>query len=74
MMKYKISFTVEFDQNYADSEQLEALRDEISMVIADYNCFLETGGVKIEEVDSRFDSRHNFDIQRKIHVQANGNI
>lgn len=31
MMKYKISFTVEFDQNYADSEQLETLRDEISI-------------------------------------------
>ena len=51
MAKYKITAVVESDDDYSDGEQLEELRDEISMVIADYNCFCGIGDVRIEEIN-----------------------
>lgn len=50
MAKYKITAIVESDDEYSDGDQIEALRDDISMLIADYNCFCEIGNVKIEEL------------------------
>lgn len=49
MAKYKIELTVESDNDYSDGNQIEELRDDIEMVVADYNCFCQLGEVKICE-------------------------
>ena len=51
MTKYKITAVVESDDEYSDGNQIEELKDDISMLIADYNCFCEIGSVKIEELN-----------------------
>lgn len=51
MARYRISVVIESDSNYSDGEQLEDIRNEISMVIADYSCFCEVGNVVIEELN-----------------------
>lgn len=51
MAKYKIELTVESDNDYSDGNQIEELRDDIEMVVADYNCFCRLGEVKICELN-----------------------
>lgn len=51
MAKYEITLTVETDDDYSDGEQIEALRDEITMLVADYNCFCQIGDVKVCETN-----------------------
>lgn len=50
-MRYRITAIVESDDDYTDGEQIEELRSDISMVIADYNCFCKIGEVKIRELN-----------------------
>ena len=49
-MKYEVSFIVESDDEYSDGEQIEDLRNDIEMTVADYNCFLQIGNVKVAEI------------------------
>lgn len=51
MAKYKITVVVESDDDYTDGDQIEELRSDISMVIADYNCFCMIGDVKVQELN-----------------------
>ena len=51
MKKYKITAVVESDDEYSDGNQIEELKDDISMLIADYNCFCEIGDIKIEKLN-----------------------
>lgn len=51
MAKYKIELTVESDNDYSDGDQIEELRGDIEMVVADYNCFCRIGEVKIRELN-----------------------
>ena len=50
MARYKVTVVVESDDDYADGDQIEELRSDISMVIADYNCFCMIGDVKVQEL------------------------
>ena len=50
MSRYKIIAIVESDDDYNDGDQIEELRSDISMVIADYNCFCKIGDIKIQEL------------------------
>ena len=47
----RITVIVESDNDYSDGNQIEELRDDLSMLIADYNCFLQIGDVKVEELN-----------------------
>ena len=49
-MKYEESFIIESDDEYSDGEQIEDLRNDIEMTVADYNCFLQIGNVKVAEI------------------------
>lgn len=51
MAKYKIELTVESDNDYSDGDQIEELRDDIEMVVADYNCFCRIGEAKVRELN-----------------------
>lgn len=51
MARYGITVNVESDNDYSDGDQIEKLRDDLSMLIADYNCFMQIGDVKIEELN-----------------------
>lgn len=51
MARYGITVTVESDNDYSDGDQIERLRDDLSMMIADYNCFVQISDVKIEELN-----------------------
>lgn len=50
MARYKIIAIVESDDDYTDGDQIEELRSDISMAIADYNCFCRIGDIKIQEL------------------------
>lgn len=51
MARYGITVNVESDNDYSDGDQIEKLRDDLCMLIADYNCFVRIGDVKIEELN-----------------------
>ena len=51
MAKYGITVIVESDNDYTDGDQIEELRGDLSMMIADYNCFVQIGNIKIEELN-----------------------
>ena len=46
MSKYEISIVVESDSDYSDGEQIEELRNDLTSVVADYNCFCQIGTQK----------------------------
>lgn len=48
--RYEISLIIESDDDYSDGEQIESLRDDIDMAVADYNCFCKIGNTKIREL------------------------
>lgn len=50
-MKYKVSLTIESDDDYSDGEQIEDLKNDIEMVVADYSCFCQIGNVKVVEIE-----------------------
>ena len=49
-MKYEISLIIESDDDYSDGEQIEELRNDIEMTVADYNCFCQIGNIKVSEI------------------------
>lgn len=49
--KYRISVIIGFDQEYSRGDQMENIKSEISMLIADYNCFYVIGDIAIEKLD-----------------------
>jgi hypothetical protein len=51
MARYKISLTIESDDDYTDGEQIESLKNDIQMRVADYNCFIIKKDVSVEEID-----------------------
>lgn len=51
MARYKITLVLESDPDYSDGEQIEELRDEITSVVADYNCFCQIGETKVCELN-----------------------
>ena len=53
-MKYKVSVVLEFDNEYFNGNQIEDIKDEITMLIADYNCFLRTSDVTVEELTDKW--------------------
>lgn len=52
-MKYKVSVVLEFDNEYFNGNQIEDIQNEIAMLIADYNCFLRTSDVTVEELTEK---------------------
>ena len=52
MAKYELILKIETMDDYRDGDQIEALRDEIEMVVADYDCFSQIGSVKIRKIES----------------------
>ena len=52
MAKYEVIVKIETMDDYSDGDQLEALRDDVEMVVADYDCFSQIGSVKIREIES----------------------
>lgn len=50
MARYEITLVVESDNNYSDGEQIEELRDDITMVVANYNCFCQIGNTEVREL------------------------
>ena len=52
MARYGITVIVESDNDYSEGNQIEELRDDLSMLITDYNCFIQIGDIKIEELNS----------------------
>lgn len=50
-MRYEITAVVESDDDYTDGDQIEELRADISMAIADYNCFCGIGDVRVRELN-----------------------
>lgn len=51
MAKYEITVVVESDNDFSDGEQIEELRDEITMTVANYNCFCQIGNTKVREIN-----------------------
>lgn len=51
MGKYEVSFIIESDEDYADGEQIEELRNDIESLLSDYNCFIQIENVKIRELN-----------------------
>ena len=51
MAKYKIELIVESDNDYSDGDQVEELRKDIEMTVANYNCFYQIGDVKVCELN-----------------------
>ena len=49
-MKYEVSFIIESDDEYSDGKQIENLRNDIEMTVADYNCFLQIGNVTVTKI------------------------
>ena len=45
--EHQITVSVVLDEEYANSGQLEELRNEVEMLITSYNCFLRTSEVMI---------------------------
>lgn len=50
MEKYRISVDLEFDSDYHRNNQIEDIKNEITMLIAGYNCFLRIGDVVAEKL------------------------
>lgn len=50
MAKYRISVDLEFDSDYHRNNQIEDIKNEITMLIAGYNCFLRIGDVVAEKL------------------------
>ena len=65
MGKYEVSFIIESDDDYADGEQIEELRNDIESLLSDYNCFIQIGNVKIREL--------NWILERKDYEKENIN-
>lgn len=59
MTRYRITAVIELDEDYAHKDQIEELRSDISMTIADYNCFCEIGKVEIEELSRGVKKRYD---------------
>lgn len=51
MAKYEITLVVESDDDYSDGDQIEELRNELTSVVTDYNCFCQIGNTKICELN-----------------------
>lgn len=51
MARYEITLVVESDNNFSDGEQIEELRNELTSVVADYNCFCQIGSTKVCELN-----------------------
>lgn len=51
MAKYELILKIETMDDYSDGNQLENLRDEVEMVVADYDCFSQIGSIKIREIE-----------------------
>ena len=51
MGKYEVSFIIESDEDYADGEQIEELRNDIESLLSDYSCFIQIENVKIRELN-----------------------
>ena len=51
MARYEITLEIESDDDYLDGEQIEELRNEITSVIEDYDCFCQIGNIKIRELN-----------------------
>ena len=49
-MRYEIKVVVESDDDYTDGDQIESLKVDIEMVVADYNCFCQVGNIKVREI------------------------
>lgn len=49
MAKYKIEIEIETDEEYSKSNQIEDLRDDLTSVVGDYNCFCQIGNTKVFE-------------------------
>lgn len=49
MTKYEIKITIESDDNYSNSNQIEDLVNEITLMIADYNCFYRTKEIQVQK-------------------------
>jgi hypothetical protein len=47
MAKYKIEIEVEIDEEYSNSNQIEDLVNDLTYVVADYNCFYQVGDTKV---------------------------
>lgn len=41
-MRYEITVIIDSDPDYTNGDQIEDLKDDIEMTIADYNCFCFT--------------------------------
>lgn len=50
-MRFEIRFLIEQDSDYSNDNQVEMLRTEIEMLIANYNCFYRIGCVVVDEVN-----------------------
>lgn len=59
MARYRITAVIELDDDYAHQDQIEELRSDISMIIADYNCFCGIGKVEIEDLSRGVNKRYD---------------
>lgn len=51
MAKYEITVVVESDNDFSNSEQIEELKDEITMTVANYNCFCQIGSTQVRKIN-----------------------
>lgn len=49
MAKYEIKITIESDNDYSNSNQIEDLVNEITLMIANYNCFYRTREIQVRK-------------------------
>lgn len=50
-MKFEIRFLIGQDDDYSNDCQVEMLKAEIEMLIANFNCFYRIGCVEVDEVN-----------------------
>lgn len=50
MARYKVDVIIETNSDYTNGNQIEDIQKEISMVVADYNCFLRISDVTVEKL------------------------
>lgn len=46
-LEHQITVSVVLDEEYANSNHLQELKNEIEILIASYNCFLQTSEVMV---------------------------
>lgn len=49
-MRYEITVIIDSGPDYTNGDQIEDLKDDIEMTIADYNCFCQIGDIKVREI------------------------